>query len=211
MKKATEVILIQDASGSMYNIKDDVIGGFNTTIKDQQGIDGECKVTVCMFNDTPHFTNFRVDIKHIEELTQEDYIPSGFTALYDAIGFAVTKVGEALAELPESERPENIIVSINTDGEENRSVRYTLKQIQDMIEHQTSKYNWKFIYTGVGPDCFKAQRDLGFTTKNSIIYTDHASASNSRSGIYGCSGAVGTTMSAMRSTGNIADLSTITQ
>lgn len=62
------------------------------------------------------------------------------TALLDAVGRTVDRVGERLDALDESQKPENVIVFILTDGKENASSDYNRDKIKEMIEHQQSKY-----------------------------------------------------------------------
>jgi hypothetical protein len=52
-----------------------------------------------------------------------------------------------------------------TDGLENSSKEYTLKQVQDKIKEQTEKYSWQFIYEGCDITTTKAADDLGFKFK----------------------------------------------
>jgi len=50
--------------------------------------------------------------------------------------------------MDESERPSKNLIVIITDGEENSSTEYRLKDIKDRIKEQTEKYSWDFIYLG---------------------------------------------------------------
>jgi hypothetical protein len=45
-----EISVIIDESGSMGSTRDDIIGGFNTFIKDQRKVDGEASITLTLFN-----------------------------------------------------------------------------------------------------------------------------------------------------------------
>jgi hypothetical protein len=97
------------------------------------------------------------------------------TALRDAIGVAVNSVGKRLADTEEDKRPSKITVLVITDGQENSSREFTNAQIKEMIQHQTSKYNWSFVFLGGGTEAdFEAQeaqgRGLGFG--NAISYSN---------------------------------------
>ena len=48
-----------------------------------------------------------------------------------------------------------------TDGEENSSHKYTLAKVKEMIQHQTDKYSWRFMYIGTDITTTKDADDLG--------------------------------------------------
>lgn len=100
------------------------------------------------------------------------YSPGGCTAMNDAIATAINKIGKWLSEMPEEDRPSKNLIVIMTDGEENSSKEYTLAKVQEMIKHQTEKYNWTFVYMGMDISNAKAANSLGianrsFSTKSS--------------------------------------------
>jgi hypothetical protein len=78
-----------------------------------------------------------------------------------------------------------------TDGEENVSREYTLKQVQEMIKHQTEKYDWTFVYMGMDISNAKAADDLGikgrsFSTKmGSHMYKNYSNISEAAT-VYRC-------------------------
>ena len=83
------------------------------------------------------------------------------TAMNDGIGTAIDRVGEWLRDMPESERPEQNLIVIMTDGEENSSHKYTLSKVKEMIQHQTEKYSWRFMYIGTDITTTKDADSLG--------------------------------------------------
>lgn len=100
------------------------------------------------------------------------YSPGGCTAMNDAIATAINKIGKWLNDMPEEERPSKNLIVIMTDGEENSSKEYTLAMVQEMIKHQTEKYDWTFVYMGMDISNAKAANSLGianrsFSTKSS--------------------------------------------
>ena len=52
------------------------------------------------------------DIKDVPKLDTRTYLPGGMTALLDAVGKTIDEVGKRLADTPEEERPEKVIVMI---------------------------------------------------------------------------------------------------
>ena len=112
--------------------------------------------------------DIQTDVHESDPLYQ--YAPNGGTAMNDGIGTAIDKIGKWLSDMPEEERPSKNLIVIMTDGEENVSREYTLKQVQEMIKHQTEKYDWTFVYMGMDISNAKAADNLGikgrsFSTK----------------------------------------------
>lgn len=159
------LVFVIDKSGSMYPSKDDVIGGFNKTIEEQRA-NKEGKVTVSLFtfNGEVKQAYLGIDINDIEKF---HYSPDGMTAMNDGIGTAIDKVGNWLYDRDKKgeELPGKTLVVVMTDGMENSSREYTLKQVQDKIKEQTEKYSWEFIYMGTDITTSKAADDLGFKYK----------------------------------------------
>ena len=52
----TELVFILDRSGSMNGMEEDTIGGFNSMIEKQKKEEGECLVSVVLFNHTCEVT-----------------------------------------------------------------------------------------------------------------------------------------------------------
>ena len=101
------------------------------------------------------------------------YSPGGCTAMNDGIGTAIDRIGKWLSDMPEEERPSKNLIVIMTDGEENSSREYSLKQVKEMIQHQTEKYNWTFVYMGMDITSAECADNLGisnrsFSSKSSV-------------------------------------------
>lgn len=177
MNDSTAIAVIVDKSGSMYSKREDVIGGFNTFLKEQQELPDQATLTLIMFNTDYKVVFLDKPLKDVTPLTDEDYQTGGNTALLDAVGTCIDTLGKKLAETPNEKRPSKVIVVIMTDGEENSSREYTYKDIQDKIEHQREKYNWEFLFVGAGIDAFKGAHDLGISMDKAL------SVSNSSAGV----------------------------
>lgn len=197
-KDLTELIFILDRSGSMSNLASDTIGGYNSMIEKQRKEPGEAMVTTVLFDDEYKMIYDHIPIKDVPELTHEVYFPRGTTALLDAIGRTVNSVGERLANTPEDERPDQVIVVITTDGLENASREFDRKKIKEMIEHQQSKYSWTFMFLGANMDAVKEASNIGIDSSFANTYT------NSSAGLNSVYEGVSCSLSAMRSYNSFA-------
>lgn len=166
-KNSTLLVTIIDRSGSMASVKQATEKGFADFIEDQKKQAGECKASLYQFDDKFEVVYENVDLKNVGEYT---LVPRGWTALLDAIGYATSRVGEQLAKLPESQRPEHVIVSVLSDGAENRSREYTQNQIKEIIERQSNIYSWKFIFLGCNQDAITVGKSYGFSKDLSLTF-----------------------------------------
>ena len=166
----SEVVVILDRSGSMLSIKDDTIGGFNEFLEKQKSLGKACSFTLCQFDDQYQIDYDNVDINDVKPLDGSTFVPRGWTALYDAIGRTIASIGERLSKTPEDERPENVIVSIFTDGAENKSTEYSNDRIKELITHQTEKYNWVFMFLGANQDACLTAKGMGIQSNYAMSY-----------------------------------------
>jgi hypothetical protein len=152
----------------MMGSEKDVVGGFKKTIEEQKAVkDGDCIVSLYEFASDVRQVYLGKSLDEVEDI---DYTVGGMTRLYDGIGTAVDEIGRWLADKPEDERPSKNLIVIITDGGENSSTEYRLKDIKDRIKEQTNKYNWDFIYLGNDLSDAKDANDIGikyrgFTSK----------------------------------------------
>jgi len=163
--KWVNICFIIDKSGSMYPSTEDVIGGFNRIVEEQKAIkDGKVTVSLYTFNEKVTEEYLGVDINDIKKF---EYAAGGSTAMNDGIGTGIYKVGQWLHKKDENgeEMPGKTLVVVMTDGMENSSKEYTLKQVQEMIKEQTDKYSWEFMYQGTDITTSKTADELGFKWK----------------------------------------------
>lgn len=161
-KELTEIIVIVDRSASMGAVKGEAILGFNDFLKKQQeSKDGRCLLTYCQFNTDYEIIHNGVPVEDVPPLTEETFVPAGWTALHDAVCRTIDEVGERLSKTPEEKRPADVTVVILTDGQENSSREYTGVNTQQKVKHQTEKYGWSFVFLGQNIDAFHAGRMLG--------------------------------------------------
>lgn len=170
MKNYTEIAVILDRSGSMSVIADDTIGGFNTFIEDQKKVQNETRISIYRFDDQFDSICEDADLQACPRLDNTNFVPRGWTALYDAIGRTVTALGSKLASKSESERPNKVIVLIMTDGFENKSTEFDAATIKKIITEQTEKFNWQFIFIGSNQDAVLTGAHLGINQAQAMTF-----------------------------------------
>lgn len=160
-KDYCDISIILDRSGSMAIIQNDIIGGFNKFIKEQQENKSQCTISLFQFDNIYEVVFSNVDLQKCELLDEKTFKPRGTTSLLDAIGKTVNDLGIKYSKMKEEERPEKILVVIITDGQENTSKEFTQEKIKEMIDHQRNVYNWEFLYLGANQDSFMVANSYG--------------------------------------------------
>ena len=167
----TELVFIIDKSGSMSGFEADTVGGFNFTIEKQKGEDGRAYVSTVLFNNGSEVIHDRVDISEIKPMTRRDYHPYGCTALLDAIGDAISHIGNIHKYARPEDVPEHTVFVITTDGMENASRRYTSDAIKEKIKLQTEKYGWEFIFLAANIDAVETASHIGIRSDRAANYS----------------------------------------
>lgn len=172
-KDLIELVFVLDGSGSMWALTDDTINNYNKLLEERRK-EGNCIVSTIVFNDHRKVIHNRISIDKVKNITTEDYIAGGTTALYDAVGATIDEIGRALNNTPEEERPEKVMFVIITDGEENASVEYSQKDVLERIRHQKEKYSWDFSFIGANIDAKKAANDIGISLEDAFSYSNNS-------------------------------------
>ena len=166
----TELVFILDRSGSMSGLESDTIGGFNSLIKKQKKEDGEALVSTVLFDDVSEVIHDRKPVADVKKLTEKDYYVRGCTALLDAVGDAIHHIGNVQKYAREEDRPAKTLFVITTDGLENASRKYKIKEIKKMIKRQTEKYNWEFLFLGANIDAIEVAGNMGIKADRAANY-----------------------------------------
>ncbi|MBO4920109.1 MAG: VWA domain-containing protein [Erysipelotrichaceae bacterium] len=172
-KNLTELVFILDRSGSMSGLESDTIGGFNSFIEKQKEVDGDCLVSTVLFNQASKVIYDRVSLKEIRKMTRDDYLPSGTTALIDAMGDAIHHIRNVHKYIREEDVPEKTIFVIITDGLENASTRYSSDDVKKMVSQQKEK-GWEFLFLGANIDAVETARHYGIEEDRAVrFHSDH--------------------------------------
>lgn len=166
----TELVFILDKSGSMHGLEADTIGGFNSLIEKQKKEDGKALVTTILFDDKTEVVHDRVDLEYIRNMTSEQFITGGTTALLDAVGGAVSHIRKIHKYIRPEDVPAKTLFVITTDGMENASRHYTYDKVKKLIEHQKAKYGWEFIFLGANIDAAETAVSMGISKDRAADY-----------------------------------------
>ena len=179
-KCETDFLVILDKSGSMEDIRGETIRNFNeqmqaiTTAARTQKV----KMSLVTFSGPTEIETVFWRSSEAPKLTEEDYVPWGSTALYDAVWEAVQALSEELGERipkPKSsascKEPPAVLVIIISDGEENESYKHTSKDVAELIQELQATDRWTFTYIGANQDLSVVSKRLGIPAGNTLGYT----------------------------------------
>ena len=145
-KNYTHIHVVLDRTGSMEVIRDDTIGGFNSFLKEQQDLPGKATMTLVQFDSLDPYevvTDFK-ELGRVKKLNGQTYVPRAATPLLDAIGRSINDVESKISKM--NDKPDGVIIAVITDGQENSSLEFNLKQVKKMIkEKQEEKWQFAFL------------------------------------------------------------------
>ena len=169
--KRTHIGVLLDRSGSMASIRDDMIGGFNTFLDEQRGVEGEATVSLARFDDIYEDVYSGVPIADAPLLNHENFKPRGNTAMRDALGRFIVKTGAFLSAIPEPDRPELVVIYVITDGFDNvLDQEYSSARLREMVKHQEEVYKWQFQYLGANQNAVLGGKSIGLAAAASVNY-----------------------------------------
>ncbi len=180
----TEIAFILDRSGSMESIRTAAIEGFNTFLRDQQLAPDQANLTLVLFDSTVEAPVLSIPVSEVTALDLETYAPRGSTALLDAIGLTIDKLGKKFAAQPPASQPGHVTIAILTDREENSSTRYTWQDIAKRIRHQTEKYDWEFLFLGASEDAIATAGRMNIQAANTSSYVADAAGQHAASAAF---------------------------
>lgn len=157
MEKTTVFnLIILDESGSMSSAWNATINGCNETINVARTIQKNhpdtqrCLMSIYAFQSggTPsRYLCKNVPVAEVKDVTKRDYEPMGCTPLLDAVGSTLTD----LMAVASTHEDASAIITIITDGYENSSTQYNLKQVATLIS-QAKEKGWTVNLIGANID-----------------------------------------------------------
>jgi uncharacterized protein YegL len=158
----TEIVCILDRSGSMGEIQDDTIGGFNAFVDEQREEAGRARISLVLFDNRVEKTWSFVDIENAPRLTREDYFVRGSTALLDALGRSLEAVRSNIESMHTAERPDSVVILVMTDGYENASQEYDVRTVRRMVEMRQAD-GWEFVFIGADINADQIADSMGMS------------------------------------------------
>lgn len=168
-KNLTELVFVVDRSGSMAGLESDTIGGLNATLQKNREVEGECNVSIILFDNVSEVLIDRKPLAEVPNLTNRQYYVRGCTALLDAVGDAIHYTEKVQRILPEDYRAEHVIFAIITDGLENASRHRTYGEVKRMIEAAQER-GWEFIFLGANIDAAAEAGRIGIRADHATQY-----------------------------------------
>lgn len=189
----THIVSILDRSGSMSGKEKDVIGTFNSFVKEQQknkDLDiNNTTFTLILFDNTVEVIHNQIPLRRVESISSKTYYTRGSTSLLDALGYAMRLF----------KKKDKVLVLVETDGEENSSREFSSETIQKMVGERKER-KWDFIFTSAGLNEFATRQmsnllnvdmgkvfvhdnsHLGMTDRNAYYSTSVSSFASSNDG-----------------------------
>ncbi len=160
-----QIIMLLDSSGSMSYHKAGTVSSINKFLEEQKNLaSADILFTMILFATEVTTKYNKLPLNSVNLLDNNDYIPDGNTALYDAIDIAIDRYKDL----------DQTLMVIVTDGAENSSKYATHDSVTKKIEEMKQK-GWNFIFLANGLEVSDAGNKLGFTSAHS---TDTFSQTN---------------------------------
>lgn len=180
MSANAHITVLLDRTGSMQDIRDDVIGGFNAFLAAQQAEPTPATMTLVQFDsqDPYEVLQAAAPIAQVPPLTAETYVPRASTPLYDAIGRGILDLEATVARLPEAERPSKVVCVIVTDGHENASREFDRGKVLVLIEAKRA-LGWEFMFLSADPTSFDDAEQFGIKAGARLHFRKSAQGTHS--------------------------------
>lgn len=161
----TLVTFLLDRTGSMEPIRDDTIGAFNAYLETLQADPDAVFFSLLTF-DAMSLDKLHVNqpVKDIPRLSRETFVPRGATPLIDASYKTIKAVEKSI-----NGGDTQVVICIQTDGEENASTEFTWDQLNALIKEK-SDAGWQFNFMGAGIDAYKQGKRMGIAAVNTMSY-----------------------------------------
>jgi hypothetical protein len=148
----------------MQSMREDVIGGFNSLLHDQQADGADARMTLVQFDSRdPHEVLVdAMSIRRVRPLTMSSFVPRAGTPLLDATGLLIARAATREHHRAQTGQPaEDITVVTITDGQENQSREYTRADIVRLVKAQQAA-GWTFVFLAAGIDAYAEGGGMGY-------------------------------------------------
>ncbi len=166
--------ILVDKSGSMADCIDQTINGFNeqvAKIREMELEFPEQQMTIGLttFNTHVDHLYYMKPVEHAYKMDERNYQPDGSTAMLDAMAETMKELS-LLQQQSNEQIPTTVVMVILTDGYENASRRYTLKNVKEMVEEREASGTWTFSFLGATLDAVDVAEQMSIRRENSIAF-----------------------------------------
>jgi hypothetical protein len=154
-----DIIVLLDASGSMYSMKEEAITSLNEFIRQQQKADVPNSL-FSLYTFSSEITTIykEVPLESVPEYTE--YKLEGLTKLFDCIKYCVSD-------------KKNVVLLIITDGDDTDS-ETTRTEAKKILKEQEVNHNWQILFIGANLESTRAGEQL--EVRNRFSVTDGLSS-----------------------------------
>ena len=166
--------ILVDKSGSMSDCIDQTINGFNEQVAkiremELEFLEQQMTIGLTTFNTHVDHLYYMKPVEHAYKMNNENYMPNGSTAMLDAMAETMKELSQ-LQQQSNEQIPTTVVMVILTDGYENASRRYTLKNVKEMVEEREASGTWTFSFLGATLDAVDVAEQMSIRRENSIAF-----------------------------------------
>jgi hypothetical protein len=168
----TNIAIILDRSGSMWDIREQAVQGYNEQVGTLQenAKTQDINVSLVSFNDEVFEHYWLQPADKCERACQGDYVADGGNALWDAIGYTLDK----LQETTDQNDPDTaFLVVIISDGQENSSRHVRAQEILQKITTLQDTKKWTFTFMGCSESYLRQLAgQTGISVQNMAVWSN---------------------------------------
>jgi hypothetical protein len=153
------IVLNIDRSGSMMGVHEEMSAGINEFLAGHTDADA----VVVQF-DTEYEELYAGTVADAPRYTLK---PRGGTALYDAMGRAITEAAEKIAD---DHVWRQVIVCTVSDGKDTSSKEWSRNAVRDIIAYWRNSFRWQFVFMGCNFDAVGEAVKLGIEEGSALTF-----------------------------------------
>ena len=158
----------------MSNCRETTLQGFNAQLETIESLQNEFpeqkfEVSLTIFDHEVDHVLTHIGVNSFKDLIYNQYLPSGTTALLDAIGTSINQI-RIKNESSILNDEMSVVMVILTDGMENASREFTYHQIAATIAQLESTDKWSFTFLGADIDAIHTSKMLNIRQENVISF-----------------------------------------
>lgn len=171
-KARTYVAIVLDKSGSMAGTKTQTIAGFNEQVQEtkKNAKDQEIFCSLVTFDGEVYEHLWNVPAKELTEASAEAYIPTGATAMRDAMGYTIQKL---LNTTDHQNEDNSYLLIVISDGDTNSDKHYNPSAVREMVEACRGTGRWTFTYMGCTKEYVeRIAKEMAIPTSNVAAWSN---------------------------------------